>query len=377
MRALDARLNDALQRLASKRHVAHAIVAVESGDRSFRWSGAAGIANPDGTPMTVRTPFHVASIDKLYTATVVMKLAERGALAIDDPIAKYLPDTLVAGIHRLGGVDRSDRITLRHLLGHTSGLADCFEDRPRGRPSLMERLFRDGDFAWSPQDLVRIVRDDLTPHFPPQPPEARRPRTRYSSTNYLLLNAIVEHVSAETLHRAYDAMLFRPLGLHSTFVLDRSQPRDPAPPPATVWVGERPLERPLALRSFPSLYATAADNLTFLRALVRGEVFDDPRTAGAMQARWNTFAFALDAAALRSPGWPIQCGLGILRFRLPRVFTPLRPMPAVVGHTGSTGSWLFHCPALDLLLCGTVDQATAGAVPYRFVPALLRMLAER
>jgi hypothetical protein len=36
------------------------------------------------------------------------------------------------------------------------------------------------------------------------------------------------------------------------------------------------------------------------------------------------------------------------------------PAPAVIGHTGSTGSWLFQCPQLDLLLSGTVDQATAG-----------------
>lgn len=76
----------------------------------------------------------------------------------------------------------------------------------------------------------------------------------------------------------------------------------------------------------------------------------------------------------RSTTFDNTSGLGMMRFRLPRVFTPLHPMPAVIGHTGSTGSWLSHCPELDLLLCGTVDQASAGAVPYRFVPKLLRVL---
>ena len=50
-------------------------------------------------------------------------------------------------------------------------------------------------------------------------------------------------------------------------------------------------------------------------------------------------------------------------------------MPAVIGHTGSNGAWLFHCPAADLYLCGTVDDLSAGAVPYRFVPRLLREMA--
>ena len=69
---------------------------------------------------------------------------------------------------------------------------------------------------------------------------------------------------------------------------------------------------------------------------------------------------------------PIEYGLGIMRFRLPRLFTGMRRMPAVIGHTGSTGAWLFYCEELDLLLAGTVDQATAGAIPYRVVPKLLR-----
>jgi hypothetical protein len=81
----------------------------------------------------------------------------------------------------------------------------------------------------------------------------------------------------------------------------------------------------------------------------------------------------LDRAALRAPGWPIEYGLGIMRFRLPRVLTPLHPLPAVIGHTGSTGCWLFYCPQWDLYLVGSVDEVTAGAVPYRIVPKMLEI----
>lgn len=87
------------------------------------------------------------------------------------------------------------------------------------------------------------------------------------------------------------------------------------------------------------------------------------------------FGVPLDRAALRAPGWPIEYGLAIKRFRLPRVFNAFQRMPAVVGHTGSTRTWLFHCPERDLYLAGAVNEVTAGAVPYRVVPRALRLLA--
>jgi D-alanyl-D-alanine carboxypeptidase len=153
------------------------------------------------------------------------------------------------------------------------------------------------------------------------------------------------------------------------------QARPGGPAEAADAVGE--LNLPLAMRSMGpdgGLVATAEDALAFLRALTRGEVFDDPATLALMQERWNRFCLSLDPAALRTPGWPIEYGLGMMRFRLPRLFTPFRPMPAVVGHTGSSGSWLFHSPLLDLLLVGTVDEASSGAGPFRFVPRLLKVL---
>ncbi len=121
------RLQDLLRRLASRTPAQMAVMAVESGDRSFRWIGATGEANSDGTPMRGDTPFFIASIDKLFNATIVRKLSEDGRLDLDTSISTYLPRTLTRGVHRLGGLDYSEQITVRHLLGHTSGLADWLE----------------------------------------------------------------------------------------------------------------------------------------------------------------------------------------------------------------------------------------------------------
>jgi len=352
--------------------VQHAIMAVESAEGSFRWVSCAGDANPDGTPIRADTPFFIASVTKLYIAAAIMKLHERGRVGLDESISAYLSPALIGGLHRLGGEEYTDTITVRHLLGHTSDLPDYIGERPRGGRTLLERLVSEGDMACGIAEVVSIVRQ-LTPHFPPQPRSAKRSRARYSDTNYRLLIAIIETVTTSPLHRAFEELLFRPIDLRHTY-LPGHAPLGLATAPATLWCNNQPLELPLALGSLGDLYSTVDDTIRFLRALIRGEVFDDSTTLAAMQECWIRFGFPLDAAALRIPGWPIEYGLGLMRFRLPRVFTLGYQMPTVLGHTGSTGSWLLHCPRLNVLLSGTVDQVTAGAVPYRIVPKVLRII---
>jgi D-alanyl-D-alanine carboxypeptidase len=366
-------LQQLLDGLASRRKITHAVAAVASGDGRFSWSGAAGERTPSGPPMQPGTPFHTASVDKMLTTCIVLKLVERGRLALDRPMTSYLPGDLVEGIHRLDGVDHTGRITIANLLGHTSGLPDCYEERPRGGRSLMDRVGEDEDFGWTIDELIRIVREELRPHFVPQPEGTSRPRIRYSDTNFQLLIAIVETVTSKPLHQLFEEELFRPLGMTQSWMEGRSEPLEPAPAPAAVTIGQRPLDLPLALRSFPSVYSTTGDMIRFMKALVRGALFDDSGTTGLMTGRWKRFGFPLDLAALRAPSWPIEYGLGIMRFRLPRLFTPFHPVPEVIGHSGSTGSWLFHAPDLDLFLCGTVDEVTSGAVPYRLVPKMLKI----
>jgi len=373
--ALAHRLSGVVEELLARREIRHAVVAIESGDQSFRWSAAVGEADPTGRPMTVDTPFFLASITKLYIATLVLKLRERAYLNLDFPIFQYLPRALTVGLHHMVGVDRTRQITVRHLLGHTSGLPDWLEDYPKQGPSFIERLFEGEDRTVDIRVVTEVVRKELTPHFTPQILYSERVKARYSDTNYQLLIAIVEGVRRKPIAELYEELFFRPLGLRNSWHPSRA-PLAPSPPPSTLWVGDEPLDRPLLLASVGDLYGTATDSIAFLRALLSGVLFEDEATLALMTARWNRFGFPTDRAALRSPGWPIEYGLGIMRFRLPRLLTPLRAVPEVIGHTGSTGSWLFHAPKLDLYLAGTVDQATAGALPYRLVPKLLRILEE-
>jgi D-alanyl-D-alanine carboxypeptidase len=367
-----SRLDALLRRTVAHKPIRHAVMAVESGDGSFRWSGAAGKASPDGPPMQPETPWCIASIDKLLHATLVLRLCERDRLSLDAALPTLLPPSLSHGLHRLGARDYTAQITVRHLLSHTSGLPDWLEDPPAGDRSVAERVFAEGDQAFALEEITSYVRHKLKPHFPPQDPAALPARVRYSDTNFLLLIAIIEAVTHQPLHEVMDELLFRPLGMRHTYLPGFCRPHDPTPDAASLHVEGRPLCIPQLTASFRGVYSTTADMLTFLRALLCGRVFERAGSWVTMQQRWNRFGVPFDRAALRAPGWPIEYGLGLMRFRLPRLFTPLRATPAVLGHTGSTGCWLFYCPERDLLLCGNVGEATAGALPFRLVPKLLR-----
>jgi D-alanyl-D-alanine carboxypeptidase len=360
--AVAEQLQALVDRLASRRKIPHAILGVERGDGSMRWIGAAGVARPDGTPMRPDTPYMLASVTKLYIGTTVLLLHERGRVDLDASITDYLGER-VRGLHRIDGVDRTAQITVRHLLSHTSGLADFLEDRPEGGRS-MYRAIQDGmDRSWTFDDMLEIARG-IRARFPPQDLTAERQKARYSDTGFQLLLMIIEEVEGQPFARVFEERLFRPLDLRHTWLPGRSEPVEPpAAEPTEVWAKGRPLPIPKAMVSSNDLIATADDTLRFLRALVRGEVFEDPSTSGLMHERWNRIFY------------PMRYGLATMRYPIPALFGPGRRAATLVGHSGSTGSWLLHCPEHDILLTGTVDEMSARAVPFRFLPKVLRMLA--
>lgn len=366
--ALDGILEGFLQQMIAQKMIFSALVAVEKMDGSFRWVGTAGDAQPDGTPLLADTPLFIASITKLYIASAVLKLHERGLVQLDKPISTYLPVALISGLHRLNGVDYTEQITLQHLLGHRSGLPEYLEDRPKGGANFVDRILK-ADFAFTIEDITAFVRE-LTPHFPPQPLDAPKHKVRYCDTNYQLLIAIIEAVTGGSLHMAFSDLLYQPIGLEHTY---HPGIRTYAPEPAVLWADSELIHIPLAMRSFGDLISTVDDLLHFMRSLMRGEVFDDPATLNLMTGHWNTFGFSLNPVRI-SPGWPIEYGLGMMRFKIPPLFSGFRTIPSVVGHSGATGSWLFYCHELDVLLAGTVNQLSAGAVPFRYIPKMLQAL---
>jgi len=155
-----------------------------------------------GEPMTDQTPVELASVSKSFTALAVLDLERQGRLDLDLPVATYLPE-FGAG----AGDDRS-RITVRHLLGHTSGLS-------RRRDSLMACCGDGGEF-----DLPVALRK-LATSRPVRPPGAR---FAYANSNYVLLAALVERLGALPFPEYLRRRVFDPLGLTRT-TLDPAEAR--------------------------------------------------------------------------------------------------------------------------------------------------------
>jgi D-alanyl-D-alanine carboxypeptidase len=116
------------------------------------------------------------------------------------------------------------------------------------------------------------------------------------------------------------------------------------------------------LVSSNDLYSTTDDLLRFHQALLVGEPFRDPTTVDLLTERANLLRNA----------FPLRYGLGTMTFHVNRLNAPGRRPLTLVGHSGATGTWLFHCPELDLHLTGTVDQAKGQRTPFSVMTRMLR-----
>jgi D-alanyl-D-alanine carboxypeptidase len=359
---LDARLTSLLDRVVARRGIHHAMFAVTSGDGTRHWSGAAGPTGTDGTPLPPDTPFFIASVTKRFIVALVLQAHERGELHLDDRIVDHLPAEITRGLHVLKGVDHTPTITIRHLLSHTSGLPDYFE-RPRQGPSLFERLADGSDLAWSFADVVRMAREEHTPHFAPQDLTAPRQRARYSDTGFQLLIAIVERASGSSFGTLLTERILVPLELSHTWLPGRTEPSVPTATPTLIHNKDRPLDLPRMIVSSNDLASTTGDLLRFQRALLAGELFTQPATTSLLTERENLLRNA----------FPLRYGLGTMIFRIGRINAPGRKPITLVGHAGATGTWLFHCPELDVHLSGTVDQAKGQRTPFGLMVRTLRV----
>lgn len=358
--ARTARLDAVMARLLSRRRTAHAVAGVSTLDGSFRWRGAGGDARPDGTPMRPQTPFFAASITKLFIATTVLQLVEEGRFTLVTPVVELLPPWASARLHVIDGVDHTPEITVQHLLGHTSGLPDFLEDHPRGERSWYRDLHHGVDRDWTFDDVVDRTREELTARFAPQDLSSRRVRARYSDTGYQLLIRLVEETTGASFGDELTRRVLRPLGLRQTYLPGRTEPLDPAPVPALVHDRRRPLHVPRSLVACNDLISTVEDLERFMTAWTRDELFSDPATSRQIRAQ------------LHRIGYPMRYGLGVMVFPVGRLVGPGRRPATLVGHSGATGSWAFHCPELDLVLTGTVDQIRGRTTPFSFMAALLR-----
>ncbi|MDO8962882.1 MAG: serine hydrolase domain-containing protein [Coriobacteriia bacterium] len=319
--------------------------ALASPSRGWEWEWDSADHSPQ---------YFIASTTKLYVTALVMQLRSEGRLDLDTPAAHYLGPGVMAGLHVLQGVDSSERITVRELLAHTSGIGDYFEQRRADGSTQIGDALRD-DFGWDFADVLRIARG-LTPQFPPSSPG----KAFYSDTNYQLLGAVVEAVDGVAYEEALRRRILEPLGLRRTYpftreTLDRYGEVD------TMLYGTKPVTIPLAMASVRAdggIVSTTADGIAFLRAFMDGRLFP-AAYLDEMLRDWRPIF----------P--PLEYGVGVMRFALPRYYTLFTEVPPMVGHSGASGAVLYHVPKLDLYISGTVNQIKKRSLSYNLMTRLV------
>lgn len=147
---------------------------------------AYGKAN-EGLPARPDLPYQIASNSKQFTAMALMLLRDEGKLSLDDHVSKYIP-----------GISGGDRVTIRELLSHTSGLQDFWPQ---------DYSFADMNTPTTPEHIVDKWAKRPLDYDPGT-------RWQYSNTGYVVAGMIAEKVSGEPLLKYLYRKIFTPLGMH-------------------------------------------------------------------------------------------------------------------------------------------------------------------
>ena len=280
---------------------------IRHGDRI--WRGAAGFADLDTRqPIQPDMVHRVGSVTKSFTATAVLQQVEQGRIELDEAIGTYLPQ-LVPGA-------RGAAITVRMLLGHTSGLPDYLG---YAFPSVAGFPSAPADVSPASLDEHRYTRFDpvaLIGSAVEAPPATSAPGSApgvYSNTNYLLLAQLLESVCGTTAERYITENVIERAGLERTGFPVRPAIDDPHPrmyeamyglldPPRDYSVYDMSWVRPAA-----GLVSTTTDLNRFYRALLGGELV---RSSSLDQMQQTGPVIAMD-------GSRIEYGLGLHRVEIP------------------------------------------------------------
>jgi D-alanyl-D-alanine carboxypeptidase len=316
------------------------------------WSGSSGIAaRQTGKPMTPETRVRIASISKVFTAVVILQLAQEGRIDLDAPLATWYPSL----------VPNADAITVRDLLNQTTGLYDYLEDR-----NFVIGAYQQPDRSWAPDELVE---------YAAQFPAAFRPGAQgawdYSSTNYVILGMIAERVTGRSLAAEMRQRIFEPLELAGTFFT----PEEPIQ-----GVQARGYSNALDQTNAPmtlvfataNIVSTAGDVRRFAEGLFGGRLLQ-PATLDLMKT------FVDGKGQYNMPA--LEYGLGVMRNRLPVGPGPdgqARPaeVTSVMGHIGGYGGFrsaVWYAPESGITLALAVNQAATdpNKLSTRIFDALL------
>ena len=337
-----AELQEILDELAGS---AASAVVVEVRDFGKVWRGSSGVAElGSAKPVAVNGRFRAGSITKSYVATVVLQLAGERRLRLDDTVERWLPGVVADG----------GRITLHHLLQHTSGIVNYTNTREfRTLYGTADQVLALRDRTWAPKELL---------NFTTGQPLLFEPGTSwmYSNTNYILLALVIQRATGNHYAKEAQRRLLHRLGLHGTEFPGRRSviagPHAHGYLPREVGDQIEPVDitrfNPTVTGASGELVSTTADLNEFYRALLTGRLLRPEQQSQLLQ--------------IRSTGRDYDYGLGLE--------TKLVNGIRVWGHDGD----IFGCQAASWITEDGRRQLTVAFNPWGSgdpKPSIERLLA--
>lgn len=301
------------------------------------WYSSAGLASLE--EKTTMTPCHLQylqSISKTYLATSILQLKEQGKIDLDRPVSEYLPAQLSNWILK------SNKMTVRMLLNHTSGIPEY-----NYLPEYITVLLQNPDYPFEPKDYIELVKGK-EPDFEPGS------RYSYRNTGYVMLALMMDHLTGDHAQFIREN-IFEKLDLQNTFY--RESPDYLEKPALVDGYWDRHSNGILENSSYlqkqnvsklvgdDGIITTPEDALRFLERLISGKLISE-------ESLTEMKTWAKD-----SKGLP-QYGLGL-------DLTTLGGKEAI-GHSGGglgAGSQLYYFPEEKIFLFLAINLATVTGSP--------------
>jgi D-alanyl-D-alanine carboxypeptidase len=168
------------------------------------WIGNSGKSNIEhNRSINTTSQFRTGSVTKMFTAVVILKLVEQGKLSLEDKLAELRPSVK-------GKIPQAEKITVRYLLAHLSGIIDPPNESLRYQADIINNPTDMYSMSLSETLEKYVYGKDL--HFSPGTGYS------YSNTNYWLLGDIAERITGKSLQLLMDELIFTPLQLTHTYI---------------------------------------------------------------------------------------------------------------------------------------------------------------
>ncbi len=351
-----------LDKLCKETGTPGAILAVK-----FRGNETTAVSSGYGdlethTPMSIQSPYYLGSITKTYTAVTILLLVEEGRLSLEDTLERFVPD-----------FPEGNKITVRHLLQHTSGLKDFYMYlyyRP-DRDEMIKLVTK----RWNQDELLKLSAR-FGRWFEPGTDWS------YSSTNYYLLGVIIERASGLKLFEAYRHYIYKPLKLSRTWLPKHEKEHTTLPTgymgriqewkhsemfgelgPTTI------LDQSSVELSAGGLAAPASEAIQFLNGLFHEKLLSEKTLKTMMQFRPIPPLGVSDSNQNRH-GRKDGYGLGLIKMELDG-FTLLGHGGLYNGHTAG----LWYIPDRDITIALYFNRGFIGQneILHQLFPVITQM----